>query len=193
MRILPLQPLTEDGLARAAAEMASAHATEIYLVGVTDGTSEVREWADRLTPDLRVVSEGILQQGRRNAEMRTEVARRFGLYTALEVADVVGSKARNRAAAASRLRAAGAVFAIRSGGELLYPGFQFDTEEGRPHPVVADVLRALAPAGYGGWETASWFVSASDLLEGHAPVDLLTAAPARVVEAATRETSPLGF
>ena len=73
-----------------------------------------------------------------------------------------------------------------------YPGFQLDPE-GRPRPVVADVLSHLSQLDTTPWQQALWFMAANGWLDGRRPVDLLDDQPGAVVsaaEAAVRE--PVG-
>jgi hypothetical protein len=58
-------------------------------------------------------------------------------------------------------------------GRTLYPGFQFDPDEGRPRAGVEIALERL-PAGMRGWALALWFDTPTDV-DGRwvAPVDLL--------------------
>lgn len=134
-----------------------------------------------------VPSKAAVLQARRNAEAREALLREFGAVTSSEVADLAGSRAKNRAALANRWRKEGRIFAVTHRGQTYFPGFQFGAD-GRPLPVVAEVLRALgedAPA----WQTALWFTGANGWLGGARPVDLLTGEPGRVAAAAQREAT----
>jgi hypothetical protein len=146
---------------------------------------------DLLTPDLRVPSAAGVAQARRNAVARTELAQEFGLLTSREVADLAGSRARNRAALANRWTQEGRVFAVPHAGQYLWPGFQFDAQ-GQPLPVVSEVVAILA-GDLPPWPLALWFTSRSGWLDGRRPADLLATEPAAVVEAARGESEQPAF
>ncbi len=130
-------------------------------------------------------------QARRSAEARETLLQEFGALTSAEVADLAGSKARNRAALANRWRKEGQIFAVTHRGQIYYPGFQFGSD-GRPVPVVAEVLRLLNDRSEG-WPLALWFDAANGWLDGARPVDLLISEPNRVIEAARSEAEELVF
>ncbi len=155
------------------------------------GAAGLHDLVDSLTPDLRVPSAAAVAQARRNALARAELAREFGLLTSAEVAELAGSRARNRAALANRWTKEGRVFAVPHGGQLLWPGFQFDAQ-GQPRPVVAEVLRSFADEP-SPWALALWFTSHTGWLDGRRPVDLLETEPGAVVEAARAENEPVVF
>jgi hypothetical protein len=80
----------------------------------------------------------------------------------------------------------GRVFAVEAPGGKLFPAFQFD--QGRPRPVIAEVLSALA-GQLRGWEILAWFTGSSGHLDGRRPVDLLANAPDDVLAAAKHQAS----
>jgi hypothetical protein len=130
-------------------------------------------------------SDAEILQLRRNAAARKAFLAEFGALTSKQLAELVGSRATNRAALANRWKAQGRIFAIEAGGQHLFPTFQF-TEDGQPRPVVAEILAAFGPTA-SGWQTALWFAGANGWLGGKRPVDLLEPAPAAVAAAARRE------
>jgi hypothetical protein len=129
------------------------------------------------------VSSAAAQQALRNAEARQELLDEFGVLGSEEVARLAGSTAKNRSATVSRYLATDQVFAIKHRGSRYYPAFQFDAN-GRPRPVIGQVLLALQPYGLDGWEIALWFTTASGWLNDRRPVDLLDEDPAEIVAAA---------
>lgn len=142
-----------------------------------------------LTP-AGVEREAVLLQARKNAEARARLQKEFGLLTSADVADISGSRARNRAAIANRWKKEGRICSVMVGHSPLFPGFQFD-ERGRPRPVVARLLTILR--GLGEWEIVLWFTTSTGWLGGRRPVDLLDSEPERVVEAAKHQmTDDLG-
>lgn len=153
---------------------------------------DTAELIEALMPrPLAVPPPAAVLQARRNAEARTALLREFGALRSADVAELAGSRARNRAALANRWRAEDRVLAVSVGDELLYPGFQF-TSEGRPHPTVARALRALRTTPErSDWQAALWFAAPTGWLGGRRPVDLLDEDPEAVIEAAEREAAPI--
>ncbi|MED5813442.1 hypothetical protein VST63_13855 [Mycolicibacterium sp. 050232] len=137
------------------------------------------------------VSAHAAHQAQRNADARQELIDEFGLYSSEQVADLSGSRARNRFATASRWQAEGRTFAVDHLGGRAYPAFQFGTD-GNPRPVIRRVLKVLEPYGLDGWETALWFTSATGWLDDRRPVDLLVGAADDVVAAAGQTFDALG-
>lgn len=140
----------------------------LVLPTARPGTAE--QLIGLLLPDLPP-STPLLEQLRRNAESRAELAAEWGVLSAEEVADLLGSRARNRAAAASRLKAQGRLFSVPYRSRTIFPAFQF--ADGLLRPVVAEVLAALLPAGWSDWEIALWFTTANGRLGDRRPVDAL--------------------
>jgi hypothetical protein len=135
--------------------------------------------ASRLT-----LSPALLEQVNRNAQAQADLADEFGLRSSTEVAKLAGSHASNPAALANRWRTEGKVFTVDVDGAQRFPGFQF-SENGRPLPVVAEVLKVIGDR-LAGWELALWFTSSSDWLGGELrPADVLDSDPEMVVQAAT--------
>jgi hypothetical protein len=64
------------------------------------------------------------EQAQRNAELRTRALDEIEMLDSDGVATAVGSHARNRAAAASRLVRSGQVLFVDRGGRRLFPAFQ---------------------------------------------------------------------
>jgi hypothetical protein len=153
--------------------------------------AEMERAIEALTPDLSVLAPAAVLQARRNAAARTALAREHGLLTSAQVADLAGSRARNRAALAHRWTAEGRVFAVTHAGARYWPGFQLDGE-GRPLPVIAEIVSVFGEQVQG-WEAALWLTAANGALGGRRPVDLLTEEPDAVVAAARREVEELVF
>jgi CheY-like chemotaxis protein len=126
-------------------------------------------------------------QLRRNADARRVFLAEFGTLTSREVAEFAGSRAQNRAALANRWKAEGKIFAVESGGQTLFPAFQFSDDDGQPRPVIAEILAVLQPR-YSDWQTALWFTGRNGWLGAKRPVDVLQSAPDAAVEAARQET-----
>jgi hypothetical protein len=133
---------------------------------------------------LTTLSPAVLEQVNRNAQAQAELADEFGLRSSTDVAKLARSTASNRAATANRWVNQRKVFPVDVDGAQRFPGFQFD-ENGRPRPIIADVLAAFGDR-LTGWELALWFTGSSDWLGDERPVDVLDSDPELVVEAARR-------
>lgn len=162
-----------------------ARIVDAILVATRRGREVFENTVAALTSDA-VPSQAAVEQMRRNAEARHRVLSEYGALTSEEVADEVGSRARNRAASAHRLQNAGKVFAVRHQGQTLFPAFQFSG--GAVRVGVPEVLQALHNRGLSGWEIALWFVSGSSFLGGRGPLDLLDEDRELVIEHAARST-----
>jgi hypothetical protein len=146
---------------------------------------------ESMMPDT-VPSAPAVLQARRNALAREALFRDFGALTSAEVAELAGSKASNKAALANRWKQEGRIFSVTHHGTTYYPAFQFDAQ-GRPLPVIAEVIRALGGEEGGEWQLALWFLGNTGWLDGRRPVDLLASEPAEVAQAAQREAEGLFF
>jgi hypothetical protein len=145
---------------------------------------------DALTPEESPPTPAAVLQVRRNAEARKRLLEDFGALTSTEIAELAGSTADNRSATANRWRQERRIFGVRHHDALYYPGFQFGSD-GRPLPVIRDVLDALSGHGLTDWETALWFTTSTRTLDDRRPVDELAANPDAVVEAARLEVAPV--
>ena len=132
----------------------------------------------------RVPPPATVEQARRNAEARVEFLGEFPTLSSGEVADLVGSRSRNRAALAHGWRKQGRVFSVRLGREQRYPVFQFDAHAGAPKANVSKVISLLRAAGLEGWQIALWFTGPLARLGDRRPVDVIDSEPEQVVEAA---------
>lgn len=129
-------------------------------------------------------------QIRRNVEARKKLFDEFGAFTGSEIAELAGSTAENRSATANRWRQEQRIFGVRHHDALFYPGFQFG-DDGRPLPVVREVLKLFSSQGLTDWETALWFTAPTSSLRDQRPVDLMREDPDAVVEAARHEVAPV--
>jgi hypothetical protein len=164
----------------------------LAVYALVDAVASEHEQADALIDALsphRVLGPAAHEQMRLNAEARQRFLREWPCLTSAEVADLLGSSASNRAAAAHKLLSKGSLFAISyKGRRHLYPAFQFDEAQGRPRPGLDEALQRLRAAGLRGWELAFWFTEPNGWLDDDArPVDLLASDPDAVVVAAGHE------
>jgi hypothetical protein len=150
--------------------------------------AEDKRMTERLVSAMftrNTVSPAAAQQARRNAEARQELIDEFGLFDSDQLAEMAGSKAKNRSATASRWLAERRVFAVEHLGHRYFPAFQFGIDN-RPRPVVRRILEVFEPHGLQGWELALWFTTASGWLDDQRPVDRLAGTPDDVVMSAER-------
>jgi hypothetical protein len=154
--------------------------------------STMEELVVKLMPAVpRVPDAGWTEQARRNAELRAHFLGKFQILDAAQVAKLSGSKASNPRAVASRWAAAGRIFGVPVGAQVLYPGFQFDGT-GQPRPAVAKVLEVLWPLKLSPWAGALWWDTGSDVLDWQAPAEVLPQDPEAVVLAAQADARTLG-
>lgn len=155
-----------------------------------DLRSSLETLVEQLSPAFDIPTPLEVLQARRNAEARAQLLQEFGALTSAEVADLVGSEAKNRSSLAHRWRKEGRLLGVTYRGTVWYPGFQFS--DGDVVPVVGAALAEFARAGLPAWEIALWFTAENGWLDDARPVDLLLTAPDQVIDAARREIAPDG-
>jgi len=181
--------LTSEDLAPklrdAIAQLGGSDAKILELASGGEGFDSL---ADAMMPRA-VPSSAFVEQARRNVGERVQFLTAYGALTAEQVSDAVGSQASNRRSLASRWRAEHKIFAVRvPPNTFVYPGFQFDFDEGQPRPIVGEVLAALPPGlRDGGWQLALWWDTPSEFLEWNRPAEFLAQDPAAVLAAAKAE------
>lgn len=94
------------------------------------------------------------------------------LLAASAVSVLLGSTSRNPRQYANKLRLRSHIVGVPHQNQYLYPAFQFDSATHSLRPAVREVNMAL-DAAHDPWGAASWWVSASGVLGGRAPKDLL--------------------
>lgn len=112
-----------------------------------------------------------------------DIELRYGLRSAAEVAQAVGSTAANRRAYAAGLRRQRRLLGVERAGRTLHPGFQFGAD-GRPLPVIGELAAVFGAAGWSDEDALLWLAAPSGWLNDDVPAELLAAEPERVVEAA---------
>jgi len=121
------------------------------------------------------------------ADLRREFLERVPVSTSAEVHQRARFPGNNPSQTVHRWRKQGKIFSINYGGRDLYPSFQFG-DDGRPLPIVAELLEILArDKDRSDWDNALWFAADSGWLDGQTPVDLLQSDPALVKQAAEQE------
>lgn len=172
-----------EGFAALAARREAIDALAGLLQAWTMQGARVEELVQMMMP-ASAVPRAVAEQAQRNAELRTQALDQIEMLDSDQVAGVVGSKARNRAAAASRLARSGKLLAVEHAGRRLFPAFQFDLERGRPREEVAAVVGALAERGVRGWSALLWMNRPSGWLGGAPPIAAIDSDPAGVLAAA---------
>jgi hypothetical protein len=178
--------VTEPAAGLASFEPEVLHFAGILLDRLAEREGRMEEMIDAMLPASSVPSAAAALQARRNAQAREALLGEFGALTSAEVAALVGSRAKNKAALANRWKVEGRIFSVAHKGQTYFPAFQFDAE-GKPRPAIAAVASVLAPR-VGEWELALWFTVPNGWLGGRRPVDLLESEPEAVAEAARRST-----
>lgn len=122
-------------------------------------------------------------------ESPTERLERAKLYirTALDLvtmdaaAELLGINTLDPGPTVDGLRVAGELIGLPDRNDThLYPAFQIDHNRHRVHPVVAHANRALR-ADIDPYGAASWWLTATDILDGTSPLDDVTAGTLTVI------------
>lgn len=141
---------------------------------MADVAQATTELIDRYAPDIDVPPPVVLEQARRNLALRVRMLEEFGALEPRELAELVGSTARNPSSTVDNWRRADRITTVRWKGRTLVPGFQL-LPSAQPDPAVQLVLRVLRAYGMSDWEQALWFVVPCPALGGSRPVDRLLA------------------
>lgn len=146
-----------------------------------------------LSPEIDIPSSSLLEEARQQAVLRARLLQDFGGLSATDLAEVRGSTAGDRTQLAQRWRRERKIFAVTYRGDTWFLGFQFG-KDGSPLPVIGGVLRHIGE--WDGWDIAAWFVRPNGFLDRQRPVDVLSAVPDAIVEAAhadgrRRDTRPV--
>jgi hypothetical protein len=141
---------------------------------VGGSSAALDEMIDRYAPEMSVPPPTVLQQARRNLELRAALLHEFGGATAEQLAELTGSRAKNPQHTLDNWRRAHKVVAVRFNAEHYVPGFML-RPDGKPDPRIQPVLKALAEQEATPWEAAAWWVLPRWQLDGGRAVDLLLA------------------
>lgn len=105
----------------------------------------------------------------------------LNLVTADKAAELLSINTRDPGTTVDGLRVDGELIGLPDrDGTHLYPAFQLDHHRHRVHPVVAHANRALR-ANIDPYGAACWWLTATDILDGHFPLDDLTAGTLTVI------------
>ena len=110
-----------------------------------DSAQATLEAIERYAPDIDVPPPVVLDQARRNLQLRAALLTEFGAIEASELAELVGSTARNRSATVDNWKRADRVVAVRWKGHTVVPGFLL-RPDGHPDPAAGPALRRFARA-----------------------------------------------
>lgn len=124
-----------------------------------------------------------------NTRLRAQFIDQCELLNSKQVADLLDSKAKNRAAKASHLKDKGKVFCVRLHGQDYFPAFQFDALGQCCHPEMAEVILARQRDCEPGWQLALWFNAANAWLDGQTPLAVWANDRHAVVNAAVAESA----
>jgi hypothetical protein len=161
----------------------------------TKDVEQMHLWLSRLDEPLEIAHEigesffkpvdtanVLVNQAVLRSDRMSRLEQRYGLLSSAQVAQLSGSKARNKAQIAHRWLKQGKIFAVPIQGAVRFPGFQFD-EFGQPRGVIADILTVLPMER--GWATAFWFDNPNSVIcENKSPAQVLDSDPAAALEAA---------
>ncbi len=129
-------------------------------------------------------------QNEQNALARTEFIEQCGgLLNSKQVADMLHSKAKNRAAMANHLKEKGRALCVRLHGQDCYPVFQFDPLEQRCYSEMSELIQVLGRDYEPGWQLAVWFITENEWLDGKTPLAVWAVHRRSVVDAAVAESA----
>lgn len=157
-----------------------------YRHSLTNTAENMERGIAALGPALAEIETPVSPQLARSVAATENVWREledeFGLFSSLEVSQLVGSKSPNRSYA-SEQRSRDRLIAVKRPGGLRYPGFQIDQAEHVIRPVMTDLIRIASAAGRSEASLALWMTTRTGYLDGERPVDQLSQ-PDKVLEAA---------
>ena len=166
-----------------------------YLVSVLRRFAANREHDEKvislLLEDVEpgAVDPELMRQLRMEAAAREDFIRDVALLVSADLGELLGSRARNRSAMASRLKREGKLFAVTYRGVDLYPAAQI--VDGKPSSAIPEILEAFSSDSP--WTVALWLNAPSGWLDGEKPIQVLATEPDRVVRAAHKATEAPRF
>lgn len=173
-------------VARALAEAVSLIAPLILAKLGKRDQDAIAKIVDALVPSVPLPQHLILE-AQMNAEARTAVLESAEWLTAAQLSKLAGFSGQNASAQPNKWKREGRIFAIRQQGNDYYPGYALDGDAGyRPLKGLAPVLRCFEDQ-LDEWDIATWFASVNGFLGGARPMDLIKAAPERILAAAEDE------
>lgn len=147
-------------------------AVERRIIGAIDQMETTARVREIVQTAAAATSPALLSAIAEQEQRWRDIESRYGLLDSAQVADLTGSKAKNRAGTASHLRTTGKALAVYRGGRYLFPGFQF-TAGGQVYPVIPKVIGVMAGEGWRPESIVEWLDSPNGYLGG-TPVDRIT-------------------
>ena len=144
---------------------------------------------DQKLPSVPPQHQAHLWQIEQNTRLRTEFMAQCDLFSSKQVADLLESKAKNRAATASHLKDKGKIFAVRLHGQDYFPAFQFDLANRRSFPEIAELIAIMQRDCEPGWQLALWFSAPNAWLDERTPLQVWQPARGAVLQAASAESA----
>ncbi len=184
-----LQEMEERVVARMTAEFSRLMEAQ-PIMGLAAQQAQLEARIQQAMPPLPAlaVQSARAWQIEQNAQLRAQFIEQCELASSKQVADLLDSKAKNRAATASHLKDKGKIFSVRLHGQDYFPTFQFDLLARRCHPEMAQLIQVLARDYEPGWQLALWFTGPNEWLEGQTPLGVWAHDRAAVVQAAKAES-----
>ena len=150
----------------------SADRVPVGILALLERFALDQQVADALGSLAHTPSEASVVIARNGLSAWDNVKDRYGVYTAAELADVAGSKARNRSSYAADLLRKGRAIAVRRGRENLFPAFQFD-DAGEPWSVLSSIIPVFRGAAWSDFSIVMWMTSPTGWLGNKEPARLL--------------------
>ncbi len=144
---------------------------------------------DQNLPTVPPQHQAHLWQIEQNTRLRAQFMEQCDLFNSKQVADLLESKAKNRAATASHLKDKGKLFAVRLHGQDYFPAFQFDLASRRCFPEIAELIVILQRDCEPGWQLALWFSAPNAWLDGRTPLQVWQSDRGAVLQAAGAESA----
>lgn len=144
---------------------------------------------DQKLPSVPPQHQAHLWQIEQNTRLRSEFMAQCDLFGSKQVADLLESKAKNRAATASHLKDKGKIFAVRLHGQDYFPAFQFDLANRRCFPEIAELIAIMQRDYEPGWQLALWFSAPNAWLDGRTPLQVWLSDRGAVLQAAAAESA----
>ncbi len=157
------------------------------ILGLVRSHESMLRAAVALGPALRSVDVGFSPQMARAVQAQESfydrIAQQFGLLTARETGEQMGSTSNRPDNHAIHARKQGRLVALQRGNRLLFPAWQFDPD-GQPLPVVKDLVDLAARHARSERGIVEWVSAPSAFFDGSAPAALLADDPDAILEGA---------
>ncbi len=144
---------------------------------------------DQNLPSVPPQHQAHLWQIEQNTRLRAQFMAQCELFNSKQVADLLESRAKNRAATASHLKEKGKLFAVRLHGQDYFPAFQFDLASRHCFPEIAELLQIKQRDCEPGWQLALWFIAPNPWLDNRMPLQVWQNGRAEVLQAAAAESA----